>query len=612
MALLRDFSGGVNTRIAPHLLNENQAQEYVNIDSASGILQSLKGPVSTGIPVLPYYTYFYADDEWVSKDIETDFVEYQDVLYMSNGDVLKYRKNLVETPLGIAGPTEPLSVGKAKDLVISIATADTGTLVVGNTYNYVLEIYDNVSQEWFYKELSYTIDITTVVLTKKVVFTFSDISEAGTYTLTLYRQYANELKLVGAVTYSSGITITDSVLNIGVAAGISDKYGTEMYTYCYTFYNSVNNIESTPSLPSSEVSRLNTLVSNFQTTTNSSVDKIRIYRNGGILTNYTLIEELDYTGTLTSYHDNLSDIELAGNHILDSFNNSVPLTGLKYLTEAYAMLFAAKGDKLYFSEIAKPYAWPATNFLDFDADITGIGAVSSGLLVFTKYKTFIVTGNSPLSFSKYLLSSSQGCITHRSVQFIDNNLIWLSNDGICSTNGGQITVPSMSLIGKIDFMVNVYSSAVLDGIYYLSYSNALGDKLLVLDFRYNLIIRYMTTQGTHILATLDNLYQNYNNTLQRLLSGDELEITYKSALLTEGKYSNYKTYKDMYIKYNGTFTVQTYIDGNLTNSVDLTGNDMYNLKFKGLSKGYGLEIKIVGTGTIEEIDYEVVGRQNGK
>lgn len=610
--LLRDFSGGVNTRIAPHLLNENQAQEYINIDSSTGALTSLKGPISTGIPINTYYTYFFADDEWVAKAEDTDFVEYRDVLYMSNGGVLKYRKNLVESTLGILSPTAPLTVSSANDLTIGITSVDTGSLPVGNTYMYVVEIYDALTNKTYYKEVSYTIDMATDILTKGVTFTFSNIALAGTYTIKLYRMYSSKIKLVGSTTYYSGVTISDTVLNIGTASDISSSYSTGVYTYCYTFYDSINDIESAPSLPSDEVSRLNTLLSNFEVTTNTTVDKIRIYRIGGVLTNYTLVEELYYTGTLVSYYDNIPDMDIAGNHICDSFNNTPPIEGLKYLTESYAMLFAAKQDKLYYSDIGKPYAWPATNFLDFDSDITGIGAISNGLLVFTKYKTFIVTGNSPDSFSKYLLSSAQGCISHKSIQFVDNNLIWLSTDGLCTSNGGSITVPSMLLIGKLDFLVNIYSSAVLDNVYYLSYSNALGDKLLVLDFRYGAIIRYISTQGTHIVATLDNLYQNYNNTLQRLLSGAELEFTYKSAMLTEGKYSVYKTYKDMYIKYKGSFVVRVYIDKTLTNEVTITGEDVYNLKFKGLSKGYGLEIEIVGTGTIEEIDYTVVGRQNGK
>ena len=610
--VLKDFSGGVNTRVAPHLIDANQGQKYVNIDNATGALQSLKGPISTGIPVDDYYTYFYAEDEWISKTTDTDFIEYQNKLYMSNGGTLKYRENSTDYNIGISGPVNKLSVSKALDLDISISTSSGGSLVTGNTYNYVIEIYNTSTGKYYYKDLSYSILISSVDLTKILTFTFSNITVSGTYTISLYRKYSNNFKFVKSVAYSNGVTIADTDINIGDNNLISSIYNTDVYTYCYTFYDNIRGIESQPNPVSKETTRLNTKLTGFETTTNSTVDKIRIYRNGGALSDYTLIEELDYTGNLTSYIDNYSDIDIAGNHILDSLDNDVPISGLKYIFEAYAMLFAAKDDKLYYSNIAKPYAWPTTNYIDFDADITGIGAVSNGLLVFTKYKTFIITGNSPDGLSKYLLSGSQGCLSHKSIQFVDNNLIWLSSDGICTTNGGKITVLSMNRIGKLDFLVNVYSSAVLDNVYYLSYSNALDNRLLVFDFRYNKIIRYIDTQGNYILATLDNLYQNYNGTLQRLLEGDNLELTYKSPILTEGKYTNYKNYKDMYIKYNGVFNIKTYIDGVQTNEVDLDGNDVYNLKFKGLSKGYGLEIEIVGTGSIEEIEYNIVGRQNGK
>ena len=610
--LLQDFSGGVNTRIAPHLLPKNQAQEYINIENSTGSLKSLKGPISTGIPVDTYFTYFYADNEWVSKLNDTDFVEYQDNLYMSDGTTLKYRKNLTDYSLGIAGPSTKLEISDALDVTVSMSTSTNGTLSGGTTYDYVLGITNDTTGKTTYKPASYTVTVDNPnPLASSGLLSLVIVSQAS-YTISLYRKYGGKLYLVDTAPYSAGLVLTDSDVNIGTNATIPADYSDAVYTYCYTFYDSVKGVESSPSPISEESTRLNTKLTGFEATTNTEVDSLRIYRNGGALTNYTLIEEVPYTGVLSEYIDNSPDIDIAGNHILDSFNNTVPLSGLKYISETYAMLFAAKDDKLYYSEIAKPYAWPATNFIDFDATITGIGAVSNGILVFTKYKTFIITGNTPGGFSKYLLSGSQGCLSHKSIQFVDNNILWLSTDGICSTNGGEVKVISMPLLGKLDFLVTVYSSAVLDNVYYLSYSNALGDKLLVLDFRYNLMARYISTQGTHIVTTLDNLYQNYNGTLQKLLYGDDLEFTYKSPMLTEGKYSNYKTYKDMYLKYNGVFTINIYIDAILNTTISLNGNDVYNLKFKGLSKGYGLEIEIIGTGEIEEIEYNVIGRQNGK
>ena len=609
--LLNDFSGGVNTRIAPNLLQPTQAQEYVNIENSGGTLKSLPGAVSTGIPIDNYFTYFNTDSEWVSKTTETDFVEYQDKLYFSDGTTLKYRSNLVESTLGIQPPVGPLGFLKANSVgMVTTTTADVGSLVLGSTVAYVVKVISGSLIT--YDSFSYTLDYPPNNTTKAGTANIQIVSAPASSTISLYRKYSGVYRLVSSVAYTANVIISDADINIGTQPEISTDYTEDIYTYCYTFYNSVEGIESMPNTISAETQIGNIKLTTFETTTDTKVDKIRIYRNGGALTNYTLVEEIPYTGLAIEYADTASDIDIAGNHILDSFNNTRPLTGLKYLTENYAMLFAAKGDKLYYSEIAKPYAWPSTNFIDFNDTITGIGAVSNGILVFTKYKTFIITGNSPTSFSKFLLSSSQGCLAHKTIQFVDNNLLWLSSDGICATNGGQIQLISMPILGKLDFLVTVYSAAVLDNTYYLSYSNALGDKLLVLDFRYNLMARYIVTQGSYIASTLDTLYQNYNGTLQKLLSGSDLTFTYKSPMLTEGKYSNYKTYKDMYIKYNGVFTINIYIDKTLNTTVSLNGDDVYNLKFQGLSKGYGLEIEIIGTGEIQEIEYNVVGRQNGK
>lgn len=612
--LLNDFSGGLNTRVSPHLIQPNQGQVYTNVDNASGSLKSVKGPVATGVGVTGYFTYYWAATQWVSRATKSDFIEYKDLLYISNGtDDIEVFDGATSGTLGIIGPTNILDVEELPIGTVTITDiTDTTGLSQTVNYKYKLVINSTLASSNLYRDYSYTIPYNSGII-RAVQFTLSNL-DASIVTLgdavTLYREYEGEYRLVYSGVYANGMTITDNDINIGANAKLETSLLENTVSYVYTYFNSTSGIESKPSLPSNDVN-MTAKVTGITLSADPAVDAIRLYRIGGGLTSYTLVDTL--SNATQAYIDYNATLDIAGNWVLDSINNDLPIAGLQYITEAYAMLFASKGTRLYYSEIAKPYAWPAFNYIDFDTEITGIGAVSNGLLVFTKYKTYIVTGNSPASFSKYLLNGEQGCVAHSTIQFADNTLVWVSTDGICASSGGKVELLSMPLIGKLTYL-EIYNAAILDNVYYLSLRTATGHRLLALDFRYNKIIRYIDNgnSGTYIVSTRDNLYQFYNSNIQRLLDGSDLTIDYKSPILTEGKYSNYKTYKDFYIKYNGTFTLKIYIDNTLVLTKALSGDAVYNAKSLGLSKGYGLEFVITGTGEISEIDYEVVGRQNGK
>ena len=154
------------------------------------------------------------------------------------------------------------------------------------------------------------------------------------------------------------------------------------YQYCYTYYNDNDGTESAQSVYSDEETFIG-----FQVTVEASADpqvtNIRLYRLGGALSSMTLVTTL--TNTNQTYTDIVADVDIAGNVVLDAYNNQPAPTGLTHLIEANAMLFGSIGAKLYYSEIAEPNYWSTFNFIDVDSDITGIGAVSNGLLVFTKF-----------------------------------------------------------------------------------------------------------------------------------------------------------------------------------------------------------------------------------
>lgn len=391
------------------------------------------------------------------------------------------------------------------------------------------------------------------------------------------------------------------------------------YKYVYTYYNNTDGTESAPTPLSNEVSIVESggvcggkiSVANILPSSDTQVTHIRLYRIGGVLPNYQLVVTL--SNAAHTYLDNNSDVDITGNHTLDTFTYNSPPANPKYLTEANAMLFVASGSKLYFSDIAKAYAWPATNFLEFDQHITGMGAIQNGLLVFTRYKTYIVTGNSPITLSRFLLSGEQGCINHDTIAFSDNTLFWLSTDGVCTSSGGNVTIVTQGLLGRFS-PNNVINADVFDRMYVLGYENA----TLILDSRYNFAIRKLDYSGWYG-DFKDKLYMQKDGVLQELFSGSVDEMHYMSPIFTEGRLSEYKMFKDIYVAFTGNIHIKILLHthqaeyGEVIYDEDLlVGEIEQDIKTRGSLMGYGISFEITGTGEVHEIDFKASGRENGK
>ena len=599
--LLQDFSGGKNTRVAPSLLAPNEAQIYENIDGSSGSIVPLKDNTLDTSTIDKFFTYYYAEEEFVGKTAETSFVEYRGKLYFTQlSGIPQVYDGTTTKQLGITPPGNTPSVTGLFPPAASTQSGSSGDLTTG-VYKYQVKwtaiIGGEVEGGYEYVEID-------VVEGEEVVI---DMSAYSAYfsVVVVYREYEGTYRLVS----NTGLIATDDTLDISAEIASSAGAPTAL-SYCYTYYNSATGLESAPSEIGDSVI-FSSLVSfpmyvrSLLTSSDPQVTHIRVYRLGGALTSYTLLAEIPTAST--SYVDILLDIEIAGNHVLDSYLNIVPPSGLKYLTEAYAMLFGATDDKLYYSNIAQPSSWPATNFIDFEGDITGIGVLQIGLVVFTEFKAYLITGNSPDTFSKQLLDGEQGCLSHYTIQFIANSLLWLSQDGICTTAGGPVEVISLPKLGKLT-LTGVLNAQVLDRVYYLGHSGG----ILAADFRHNLLFRDLDLVPDWLGSYKDTLFISKTNNIYSLFTGADLTFHYKSPVLTEGAYSQLKSYKDFYIKYNGNITIKLYVDGTLVNTKVLTGDKCENLKALDSASGYGLEIDIEGTGIVSEIEYKVLGRENGR
>jgi len=494
---LEDFSGCLNTRVAPHLLSTNEAVIYDNIEHSSGAIVPVKDHIKLSETANKSFTFFETNDEFVSTSYSSSWVEYRNELYSTENDgVYKYDGN--------------------------------------NKYNLSIEKPDN----------------------KPIIALDAPGRLNGTY------------------------------------------------SYLYTYYNKNEDIESSGSTISEEIEVENrsVVILDLKASTDPQVTHIRLYRLGGTLQQYSLVDELPNDDS--SYKDTKSDSLIAGNEVYDNATYGTPPKGLKYLTMAYAMFFGAYEDKLYYSNIAQPNQWPVTNFIDFDDTVTGIGIIQSGIIVTTKYRTHIITGNSPSTLSKFIIDSSVGCVNHYTMKSVKNTLLWVSNDGVCACSGAKVEILSQKQLGNVKLTTK--NAVVKDNIYYL----LCGDYILCFDFRYNAVVRKLPVTGDWLAIGKNDLYLSRNTDLYKMFASEKYAyMSYKSPILTNGSYTNRKVYKDIYINYNGDLRIDAIIDGKNAGTINLSGEGVYNMKTAVNKEGYGISFHIQGRGIVNSIEYLVEGRQ---
>lgn len=402
--------------------------------------------------------------------------------------------------------------------------------------------------------------------------------------------------------------------NLGIARyGLAPTLGmpiagsiTGTYRYSFTYYNINDGTESAPSDYSNEISVTNqNILINLVASVDPQVTNIRIYRLGGTLTTMSLVATV--TNTTQTYTDNLVDTAIPGD-ILTSQNAGQAPAGLQYLTKSNAMFFGTVSDKLYFSEVAFVNNWSPYYFIDYDEPITGLGATQNGLLVFTEYSTYLVTGTTPETLSSYLLSSNQGCIKHKSIKFLANTLMWLSHDGLCASTGTDIQVITRPKLGKV-VLVNPKSAAVYDDVYYLAYE----DYILCADFRFGLAFYMITGDIDSFHVASNKLWYSAGGKLYSMFEGSRYrELTYTTAEFPDGAISTIKNYKNLYAYGTQDMTVNVIIDGKQVGSYNLV-DGVNDLKFPQTERrGYSIQFAIIGIGELKEIEYKVEGRQNGR
>lgn len=526
--------------------------------------------------------------------------------------------------------SQDLNLNSVTPMLLDSASTDTFNLVTQDNLNKILDIFENNQWVCVYKnkstlaEESEIIPYLPLMDSNNSFFGMRLIKDAlpldiSNYDVKLYAGTDDNAPEI-AMTNGSGITSTDDMKKEGfywlnfkfTGRTLADTIKiSDVYYLCYTYYNMNDGTESIPS-PYKYISDFwASLTLKIKTSPDPQVTHIRLW---GVVKNFTTPTLLStvVNDPSSEFVDVSTDFTSTTSETLNSYTNYPPEAGVRFLTEYQAIFFAAKAEYLYYSSIGDPNYWSPLNFFQLESEITGIGSTANGLLVFTKHKTHLITGTSSSNFVKYILDNSTGCIAHNTIQNVQGSLIWLSDDGIMTSNGGVPSNLSRSVLGDLEYDT-IYDSAYHNDVYYL----ATNRNTIVFDTRFGQVYKYISDVYLGLLRnkTFDLLYGvNRKNELVQIC-GDTSSyktLKYKSPKLPSGSLSKAKIYKTLYVNSTGDLNLNIYIDDILLTTTELTGGVEQIRVPQDEMRGYYLQVEVTGTGTLYEIEFVAMDRQNGR
>lgn len=623
---LQIFTGGLATRQLPQYIGQTEAVVCDNVDFDLGALASAKG-LSAPVVSAPskFHHWYSAKEEWLFSDVLRSYVEYNRVLYWTDGvGKPKRYDGDAETDMGLIAPeTAPALEGYRATAIsggmlsITAAEHDIGAMQFPNAPLHYA-IVDTVPAD---PELEQVIRFFSVSTNNAITWhteyfnggpTFSPGTSKGkkftptSSTQLLYRWYQGEYRKVQG--WDAGpAALVDSVYVIPGAAEVLQipKHNAPL-SYVYTYYDTVTGVESGPS-PSFDTNQTEGRAYTPELILEDHPSGLaryakRLYRLGGSLTRWTLVTTIDFG--ITEFIDDISDSEVDGRLLL-TFDTAPPPEGLDCLTEAYAMLFAADGSKLRYTEIGQPENWPMLNFIEFGADIKGIAPTSVGVMVMTQTTTHLITGNSPDTLAKQLLDSEQGCISHNTIAKIAGAALWLSEYGLCISQGAQVRNISNDKLGKID--IDPVQAVIWNNGYYALQQDG---TVFCYDFTANGAFRTLSLNLDAIAVAAARLYGSKDGQVCELFKGELLPLHYKSPRFVEGSATELKTYKTIYVYSKGQMQMSILIDDVVVRTAELEeGINLVQVP-TSQQRGAYIQFEVTGVGQIFEIEYVVGARQN--
>jgi len=247
----------------------------------------------------------------------------------------------------------------------------------------------------------------------------------------------------------------------------------ENQTWVYTWVTDMNE-EGPPSPPSEVVTRGFNTDGSLRTATvtitasapaNVGVTHARLYRSAG--TDFLRVGD-DIPSPFAAVTDNNLTASLGEVLITDSWDP--PPDGLRGLTVLHNGILAGfKGRDIYFSVPYQPHAWPTDYIITVDSDIVGIGGYGVNVVVGTKGRPHIISGDDPSVAAAQQLELDQSCASKKSIAWIDRQgIVYASNEGLILVGPGGAQFVSTQWYDRDDWQAlnpETMTGAYHDGMY---------------------------------------------------------------------------------------------------------------------------------------------------
>ncbi len=142
--------------------------------------------------------------------------------------------------------------------------------------------------------------------------------------------------------------------------------------------------------------------------------------------------------------------------------------------------------KILRSEINRPFGWPTAYQDPVGDDIVGGAIIGQSVVVCTKGKTYLATGQDPLNQAIVDLAGYQPCAAKRSIKALPFGVLYASPDGLAlATLGGPLVVVSEGHFTRDQWQALKPSSmhaAVHDNRYYVWYDTGIVKGGLIFEF----------------------------------------------------------------------------------------------------------------------------------
>lgn len=184
--------------------------------------------------------------------------------------------------------------------------------------------------------------------------------------------------------------------------------------------------------------------------------------------------------------------------------------------------------RLYFSNVLDETTWTSTDYIDVGADdgseITGLAVLLDTLYIFKENAIFRLSGTNRDDFVLSRMVNGVGCISGRSIQVINNRIIFQARDGIYVYDGGinvkKISARIEDTLDDLDATKNEFSvSANFKKLnqYWLSATTSgvtAPDLILVYDYYHDAWTKYTGIEANAMTTLVDT------NDVEQLYTGD--------------------------------------------------------------------------------------------